>query len=150
MPRILPRPAKTDPLDIADRLHSAAIALLRGVRAADAKTGLSAPKLSALAVLVFGGAMSLTALARAEQVSLPTMSKLVGDLAAGGLAVKRTDRADKRGVRIEVTAKGRTLMQEGRRRRLELLRARLAALSRADRRILSIAADLIAGLEGGG
>lgn len=144
------RPAKTDPLDVAERLHSAAIRLLRRVRAADAETGLSAPKLSALSVLVFGGAMSLTALARAEQVSLPTMSKLVGDLESEGLAAKRVDRADKRGLRIEVTAKGRALMEEGRRRRLELLRRRLAELSREDRKILSIAADLILGLEGGG
>lgn len=144
------RPAKTDPLDVAERLHSAAIRLLRRVRAADAETGLSAPKLSALSVLVFGGAMSLTALARAEQVSLPTMSKLVGDLESEGLAAKRVDRADKRGLRIEVTAKGRALMEEGRRRRLELLRRRLAELSREDRKTLSIAADLILGLEGGG
>jgi DNA-binding MarR family transcriptional regulator len=144
------RPKSADPLDLAARLHSAAIRLLRGVRAADAETGLSAPKLSALSVLVFGGPQSLTSLARAEQVSLPTMSKLVGDLEADGLAAKKTDRDDKRGVRIEVTARGRALMAEGRRRRLELLRKKLAGFSAEERRVLSIAADLILAEKGGG
>jgi DNA-binding MarR family transcriptional regulator len=132
-----------DQNDLADRLHSAAIRLLRRVRVADAETGVSAPKLSALSVLVFGGPTSLSGLARAEQVTAPTMSRLVADLEADGLAAKRADRADKRGVRIEVTAKGRALMQEGRRRRLALLRRRLAGLTAAERAKLGEAADLM-------
>jgi len=134
---------KNDPLEIADRLHSAAIRLLRRVRVADDETGLSAPKLSALSVLVFGGASNLKDLARAEQVTPPTMSKLVADLEADGLAAKRTDRDDKRGVRIEVTAKGRALMEEGRRRRLALLRKRLAQLPKAELELLGEAAALM-------
>lgn len=137
---------KPDTLDVAARLHSAAIRLLRGVRVADAETGLSAPKLSALSVLHFGGPTSLTGLARAEQVTAPTMSKLVADLEAGGLVAKRADRADKRGVRIEVTPKGRVLMEEGRRRRLALLTGRLAKLTAADRAKLDEAAALMARL----
>ena len=90
--------SKPDPLAVAERLHSGAIRLLRRVRTVDSESGLSAPKLSALSVLTFGGQMSLTALARAEQVRAPTMSKLVGDLEAEGLAVKRADKNDARGV----------------------------------------------------
>lgn len=138
--------SRTNALDLADRLHSAAIRLLRGVRVADAETGLSAPKLSALSVLTFGGPMSLSALARAEQVTAPTMSKLVADLEAEGLVAKRADRADKRGVRIEVTRKGRALMEEGRRRRLALLTRRLARLTAAERAALDRAARLMARL----
>jgi len=134
---------KNEPLDLAARLHSAAIRLLRRVRVADDETGLSAPKLSALSVLAFGGPQSLKDLARAEQVTAPTMSKLVGDLQAEGLAAKRADRQDKRGVRIEVTAKGRALMEEGRRRRLALLQKRLAALSKAERALLMDAVVLM-------
>ena len=130
-------------LDVAARLHKAAIALLRRVRVADAETGLSAPKLSALSVLTFGGPLSLTGLARAEQVTAATMSKLVADLEAEGLVVKRADRADKRGLRIAVTAKGRAIMEEGRRRRLALLTARLAKLTRAERAQLDQAAALM-------
>jgi len=131
------------PLDIAERLHAASIRLLRRVRAADAESGLSGPKLSALSVLTFGGPTSLSALARAEQVRAPTMSKLVADLEAEGLAAKRVDRADKRAVRIEVTAKGRALMEHGRRRRLALLRKHFGALTRAELRTLGLAADLM-------
>jgi DNA-binding MarR family transcriptional regulator len=143
MPSTPKNAAKPDPLDVAERLHSAAIRLLRRVRVVDNETGLSAPKLSALSVLHFGGAMSLSALARAEQVRAPTMSKLVADLEADGLVAKRADRADRRGVRIEVTAKGRALMEEGRRRRLALLRNKLAALPRSELQTLNAAADLV-------
>lgn len=135
--------ARTDPLEVATKLHSAAIRLLRAVRVADAETGVSAPKLSALSVLTFGGPMSLSALARAEQVTAPTMSKLVCDLEAEGLVAKRADREDKRGVRIEVTAKGRALMEQGRKRRLALLYKRLAKLTRDERAQLDDAAALM-------
>ena len=138
--------SKSDPLELAERLHSAAIRLLRRVRLADDATGLSATKLSALSVLVFGGPQNLKDLARAEQVTPPTMSKLVADLEAEGLAAKRADRQDKRGVRIEVTAKGAALMEEGRARRLALLQSRLAALSKSERALLMDAAVLMSRL----
>jgi len=130
-------------LDTAMHVHSAAIRLLRAVRTADAETGVSAPKLSALSVLTFSGPMSLSALATAEQVRAPTMSKLVADLEAEGLVVKRADKDDKRGVRIEATAKGRALMEEGRKKRLALLMKRLTRLSAAERAELHKAADLM-------
>lgn len=135
--------ARTDALDVAEKLHKAAIRLLRAVRVADAETGVSPPKLSALSVLVFGGPTSLSALARAEQVTPPTMSKLVADLETEGLVAKRADKTDKRGVRIEATAKGRALMEEGRRRRLALLQARLSKLSGEERAQLNVAAELV-------
>lgn len=131
------------PLEVADALHSACIRILRSARAADGATGLSAPKLSALSVLVFGGAMSLGQLAKAEQVTAPTMSKLVADLEAAGLAAKRADRQDKRGVRIEVTTKGKALFDQGRRARLTLLRDRIAKLPKAELETLRQAAALM-------
>ena len=142
--------ARTDPLEVADRIHSAAIRLLRAVRVVDEETGLSAPKLSALSVLAFGGPKSLSALAAAEQVTPPTMSKLAADLEAEGLVAKRPDSADRRGVRIEITATGRALFNEGRKRRLDLLRRRVAKLSTADRAKLSEAAELLLKLAEGG
>lgn len=135
--------ARTDSLEVATVLHRAAIRLLRAVRIADDEGGISAPKLSALSVLTFGGPSGLTALARAEQVTAATMSKLVSDLEAEGLVAKRADREDKRGLRIEVTAKGRALMEEGRKRRLMLLTTRLAKLTRAERVQLADAAALM-------
>jgi DNA-binding MarR family transcriptional regulator len=135
--------ARTDSLEVATALHRAAIRLLRAVRVADEETGVSASKLSALSVLTFGGPQSLSRLARAEQVTPATMSKLVSDLEAGGLVAKRVDREDKRGVRIEVTPTGRALMEEGRKRRLALLNKRLSKFTRAERAQLADAAALM-------
>jgi len=135
--------AKSDALEVADRVHSAAIRLLRAVRVADDEAGLSAPKLSALSVLIYAGPKSLTSLARAEQVTAATMSKLISDLEAEGLVAKRADQADRRGLRIDVTAKGRALFQDARKRRLELLRSRVAKLSASERARLRDAAELM-------
>ena len=53
-----PQP-QNDPAATADRLHSAAIHLLRRVRRQDAASGLTAPRLSALSVVVFAGPVTL-------------------------------------------------------------------------------------------
>ncbi|MDQ3996553.1 MAG: hypothetical protein M3303_05995, partial [Gemmatimonadota bacterium] len=68
--------------ELADRLHSAAIHLLRRLRREDARTGLSGPRLSALSVVVFAGPLTLGELAAAEQVRPPTMTRLVRALEA--------------------------------------------------------------------
>lgn len=135
--------ARVDSLHVADRLHSAAIRLLRAVRIADAETGVSAPRLSALSVLVFVGPQSLTALARAEQVTAATMSKLVTGLEDEGLAAKRADPQDRRAVLVEATSKGRAILEAGRKRRLALLQEKLAKLPRDQRVLLADAAELM-------
>lgn len=113
----------------ADELHSAAIRLLRRLRKVDDETGITAPRLSALSVLVFGGPCTLGQLARAEQVKPPTMTRLVTALEAEGLAVRESDPADGRITIISATRKGRTILTKGRRRRVEALASRLAALT---------------------
>lgn len=134
--------------ETAERLHRAAIQLLRRLRVADDETGVSAPKLSALSVLTFAGPRSLKALAAAEQVTPATMSRLVSDLAAEGLVAKAADPDDARGLVISATARGRALMQAGRARRLALLRARLKDLRPAELALLDRAARLIERLAG--
>ncbi|HET7871395.1 MAG TPA: MarR family transcriptional regulator, partial [Terriglobales bacterium] len=99
---------------LADRLHSAAIHLLRLVRVEDAAAGIGPAQLSALSVLVFGGPLSLTALARAEQVKAPTMSRIVDALETGGLARRRVNPRDRRAVHLEATEKGALLLHRGR------------------------------------
>ena len=73
----------SDAATLADQLHSAAIHLLRTLRKEDDSSGLSAPRLSALSVVVFGGPLTLGQLARAEQVRPPTMTRIVTGLAGG-------------------------------------------------------------------
>jgi DNA-binding MarR family transcriptional regulator len=116
----------------ADRLHSAAIHLLRRLRREDAASGLTAPALSALSVLVFGGPTSIGALAAAEQVRPPTMTVLVRALERAGLIVREADPADRRVVLVRATASAERILQHGRRRRTASLARRLASLPAED------------------
>jgi DNA-binding MarR family transcriptional regulator len=123
-------------LDTADKLHSAAIHLLRRLRVRDRESGIGPAQLSALSVLVFGGARSLGELADAEQVRPPTMSRIVAGLVRGGL-VRRRATEDGRRVRLEATAKGTRILQEGRRRRIESLANALSSLPEEGRQQLA-------------
>jgi DNA-binding MarR family transcriptional regulator len=127
----------------ADRLHSAAIHLLRRLRREDAKTGLSAPRLSALSVVVFGGPLTLGELASAEQVKPPTMTRLVSALEEDGLVTRETDASDGRLTRIRATSKGRTLLMRGRANRVAALTAEVRALPDADRDVVERAVTIL-------
>ena len=133
---------------VADRLHSAAIHLLRRLRREDDASGVSAPRLSALSVVVFGGPTSIGELAAAEQVRVPTMSRLVATLEADGFVRRVLDPADRRVVRIEPTAAGRTLLHAGRRRRVAALAADIAGLTAPERRALLASVPLLERLAG--
>lgn len=133
-------------LEVADALHSAAIHLLRRLRREDERAGISAAKLSALSVLVFGGPMRLTDLALAEQVRAPTMTRLVAAMERDGLLRRYADPQDARAVRLEPTAKGRRLLQEGRRRRIARLATALDRRRAGEVALLRAAAALIEGL----
>lgn len=104
---------------IAMRLHSVAIHLLRRVRRDDPRTGLSAPRASALSVLVFGGPRTIGELAVAEQVTPPTMTRLVSGLEAERYVTRKADPVDGRAVRVVATARGRRALEEGRERRVQ-------------------------------
>jgi DNA-binding MarR family transcriptional regulator len=127
----LPRPDTT--LELADRLHSAAIHLLRRLRRQDDASGLPAPQLSALSVIVFGGPITLGDLAQAEQVRPPTITRLVAALEEDGLVERVTASEDRRVVHVKATARGVRLLQEGRQRRVASLAAALRALPAGER-----------------
>jgi DNA-binding MarR family transcriptional regulator len=128
---------------VADLVHGAAIRLLRVVRREDVAAGLSAPQLSALSVLVFGGPQTMSALATAEQVRPPTMSRLVDDLERLGLAERIAKPGDRRVYVVRVTDAGRALLEEGRRKRLARLVEILADATPRERRALRSAAQTI-------
>lgn len=137
-----PYPDTASPvLELADRIHSAAIHLLRRLRVRDRESGIGPAQLSALSVLVFGGPRSLGELADAEQVRPPTMSRIVAGLQRARL-VRRNATEDGRRIRLEATAKGVALMWEGRKRRVESLSVALGSLSEEDREKLGAAVGL--------
>lgn len=134
--------AKTGGFEVADRLHSAAIHLLRRLRVRDLASGVGPAQLSALSVLVFGGPRSLGELAEAEQVRPPTMSRIIASLEREGL-VRRHATDDKRRVRLEATGKGTKILQEGRKRRVDSLAAALRSLNDAEVHRLGELAELL-------
>ncbi len=129
-------------LETADRLHSAAIHLLRRLRVGDRESGIGPAQLSALSVLVFGGPRSLGELADAEQVRPPTMSRIVSGLERTGL-VRRESTEDRRRVRLLATPKGTKILWEGRNRRVESLANALALLGETQRGRLGELAELL-------
>jgi DNA-binding MarR family transcriptional regulator len=129
--------------DLADALHSGAIHLLRRLRRVDDETGLSPARLSALSVIVFGGPLRISDLARAEQVRTPTITPIVAALERAGLVTREVDAHDGRAAILRATAAGRQVMARGRARRVEALTAELRKLPAADRDVLRRAADLM-------
>jgi DNA-binding MarR family transcriptional regulator len=134
--------------ELAGRLHSAAIHLLRRVRRVDVETGLTPSRASALSVLVFGGPRPLGELARAEQVSAPTMTRLVSGLERDGLVRRQGSADDRRRVLVHATPEGVRRLQRGRERRVEELTALLQGLGEAQLRALRAAAELLERLLG--
>lgn len=128
---------------IADRLHSASIRLLRQLRREDDATGITAPHLSALSVLVFGGPQTLGELAAAEQVKPPSMTRTIRGLEEAGLAVREADPLDGRVAWVRATPEGARVLHAGRARRVASLAGRLRALDAQELAALEHAAGLL-------
>ena len=139
-------PASPEVEQVATRLHSAAIQLLRRLRREDDASGLTAPRLSVLSVVVFAGPRTLGELAAAEQVKPPTMTRLVAALEKQKLVRRIPDAEDGRVTRIAPTEKGRMLLLRGRGRRVAALARELSSLRTDELRTLEQAATLIEGI----
>lgn len=138
--------AEVEWAEIAQQLNSGAIHVLRALAVVDAESGLTSARLSALSVVVFGGACSMSDLARAEGVSAPTMTRLVDALEAAGLVRRRPDPGNGRALRVEATAAGRQLMRRARDRRVGRLTLALQSLPVWERRSLAAAAPALVAL----
>ena len=137
---------------LADQLHSAAIHLLRQLRKEDDASGLSAPRLSALSVVVFGGPLTLGELAHAEQVKPPTMTRIVTGLEKEGLVKRKGDLRDRRLTHIEATSKGHKVLTAGRARRVKKLANAVSRLEKTElaelRRGVQLLRDVVASMRG--
>ncbi len=137
------RASERNPELAAESLHSAAIHLLRKLRLADAASGLNAPRLSALSVIVFAGPLTLGQLAHTEQVRPPTMTRIVNALVAKGLVSKTINAEDRRTIHLAATVKGKRLLLKARHRRIYSLAGRIAALSAQDQKTLFAAIAIL-------
>ena len=131
--------------ELADRLHSAAIHLLRRARRGDPLTGATPAQLSALSVLM-SGPKTLGQLASAEQVRAPTISRLAAEMERIGLIRRRGDANDARVVRVEMSAKGRRVLGKGRELRIADIEARVRRLDPSELDTLEKAVKVIEGM----
>jgi len=138
-------PARPRERELADRLHSAAIHLLRRARRGDPLTGATPAQLSALSVLM-SGPKTLGDLAAAEQVRAPTISRLAAEMARIGLIRRRDDPGDGRLVRVEMTAKGRRVLAKGRELRIADIEGRVRRLGRSEVIALETAVSIVEGM----
>jgi DNA-binding MarR family transcriptional regulator len=138
----------TEDLAAAGRtLNSFAVHLLRALHRVDAESGLSPARLSALSVLHFAGPRSLGRLARDEEVSSPTMSRLVDALSDLGLVTRAPHPDSARMVVVSTTDAGGALMQEATARRGEVIATAVEALPRDAREAVLAAVPHLPRLE---
>ena len=137
------RDGAIDPEDVADQIHSAAIHLLRALRGKDKVLGISPARLSALSVLYFMGPITISQLAAAEGVKLPTASRLIKDMVRDQLVLRERSEDDGRSSFISISPKGKTLFERGRVNRLMALTTALENLSVENHETLGKAAILM-------
>jgi len=109
----------------------------------EAADGITAARLSALAVVAKRGPLTLGALAEAEQVQPPTMSRIAARLEEAGLLQRTTQPGDRRVTLVEATDSGRRVLAASRSRRTAYLAERLRTLGPGDLVTLDRAATLI-------
>ncbi|MEZ0580685.1 MarR family winged helix-turn-helix transcriptional regulator [Nocardioides sp. MH1] len=132
--------------DHATDLYVALVRLVRGLRR-DAPAGsVAAGGLSALFTLARSGPLRATVLAEVEGVSAASMTRIVDRLCEDGLTERSPDPADGRAQLVDLTAAGRSLVEEGRAARVEALRRRIEALGSEDRQRLDDAIEVLRGL----
>lgn len=144
LPKGLPNERR---VELANRLNSTAVHLLRRIGRDDDADGVTGARLSALSVITYGGPQTLGELARRERVAAPTMTRIVDALVREGLVERRASRNDRRAVRLTSTTLGRRLMERGRARRIQMLAAELNQLSDTDLKTLERAVDILTRLE---
>jgi DNA-binding MarR family transcriptional regulator len=122
------RPAADD--ELAARLRVAVTRLNRKLRQ-QALAGLSPAQASALGTVNRLASPTLGELAATEQVQPPTVTRLVTSLESAGLVARESDAADRRVVRVRITAEGRRSLQRIRTLKNAFLTRRLAAMDPA-------------------
>lgn len=93
--------------DQAAHTHEAIARLTRRLRALRLPDGLTHERLSTLGTVIGNEPISMSALASMDGVRVATMSRMVSGLVELGLARRRNDRTDGRGVLVSATAKGK-------------------------------------------
>ncbi|MGH8928953.1 MAG: MarR family winged helix-turn-helix transcriptional regulator [Acidimicrobiia bacterium] len=118
-------------LEVAARLRLAVARLQRIVRQ-QSMGGLNLAEGSCLAVIDRQGPLPLTEIASRENLSAPTITKIVTRLENRGLIERLSDPADRRVSLISISKAGKTLIERIRSERTAYLNRRLGELESQD------------------
>jgi DNA-binding MarR family transcriptional regulator len=131
-----------DPPLLAARFRHALVPLARQLRTqveGDMTPGL----MSALGTVAREGPITLGDLAAVEKVTPPMATKLAGGLVSRGLVARVRCDADRRVVRLALSADGRSLLDRSASRRTAWLATRIAELGTTERAALARAVEVI-------
>jgi DNA-binding MarR family transcriptional regulator len=135
-----------DPMMLADALQTACWQVIRRMRPLERLEGVNAHALWVLTIIADKPGVTPSAVAAAEQVSLPTVSRSLKELDEAELIERRPDPNDRRTQRLYATALGMRRLKDGRRRRLSRLAMALQKLKPKERAQLARAAELLRAL----
>jgi DNA-binding MarR family transcriptional regulator len=136
--------APSSATELASHLRLVVMRLSRRLRQ-HAPADITPSQLSALAVVVRDGRLTLSQLADAERVQPPTMTRIVDSLVQRGLATRTPSDEDRRVAWVAPTPEGIALVAAVRRQRDAYLARHLRVLSADDIAVLTRAADLLEG-----
>lgn len=91
---------KTILTDATNRLNSLSIHMMLRVSQATHGDEITPARQSLLSVIVFGGPVNVSELARAENVSVPAVTRMLDALEADGLAHREPSEDDRRAVNV--------------------------------------------------
>ena len=137
-----PRPTAEETAELAGRLRLAVTRLARQLRQTS-DTDLSPTQASVLATVGGSGPLTLGELAELERVASPTITKVIALLHEKGLVDKITDAADRRFVRVQLTAAGEALVERTRARKTAWLARQIQGLSPSEIERLVAATDVL-------
>ncbi len=127
---------KRDGARLGYELMEVATALRRSVRrrlrAATASPELRPAQVELMLVVARHPGLSVAAAAREMNLADNSVSTLVNQLVRAGMLIRRTDPADRRAARLEVTPAARQRIEDYRERRARLVGARMEELTDAD------------------
>ena len=129
---------------LADGLRPAVMRLARRLRQVRADgLDLTPSQLSAMGVLARSEDQPIGALAAAERVAAPSMTRTVKALEERGLVARTPDPADRRHSLVSLTTSGRQVLLLNRHRRSEWLAQRIADLDPEDKEVLRRAVGIL-------
>jgi len=129
--------------DLAAQLQVRLGRLVRALRKEAGPTDLGAGGISALAMLMKSGPMRASALAEAEGIAPASITRVVNTLESYEFVRRAPDPSDGRAQLVEVTDRGREVLQAGHSAKVDALRARLAALTPAERDAIEAALPVL-------